>query len=141
MLDDLGIQESTESMKEECFLRMDAYHLRKDVIDAFKDGKILCSEDGKIVELPEEISQKIAALEDEFKNMYYHVIHTKNLFGKVEVYDILYTSCYMEDWEYEGELADCGMVMVRSENMTVPAWSASGTICIVEENGVLRRLY
>lgn len=141
MFDDLGIQESRESMKEESLLRMEAYHLRKDVIDAFRDDKVLCSEDGQIVELPEEIKEKIAAWEDKYKNMCYHVIHSKNLFGKIETYDFLYTSCYMEDWEYESGLADCDMVMVRSENITVPDWSASGSIAIVEENGVLRREY
>lgn len=130
---------SRAEMKKEAINRMKRHGLSSDVIAKFENNNTLyCSEDGVLRELTGNERIMIAKFEKESYCLVYHLIHCH---GKMETYELCRVSFYSEDWDYENSNIDNGWLLVRSENITKPEWSESGSIIIKESNGALTRIY
>ncbi len=126
-------------LKQEAIQRMQQLKLDDSVIELFQSSNsLVCSENGKFVEVPEAILQQLRTWEKEFNNIVYHVIHSK-LYG-FETYECLSVSPYPEDWEYENDRLKEGWPMSHSINITIPDFTESGTIKVEKFKGSLMRI-
>ena len=128
-----------DKMKIEALERMIKLAIDSDVIKEFKeDEKILCADlKAGNIETPPNVKKMIDEWEEKFNNMVFHVIHA-HIFG-METYECLSVSCYPEDWNYERSLMEEGYVMSHSINMTIPEFTESGIIKVMQQNGTLVR--
>lgn len=125
--------------KQEAIKRMQKLGLSEDAIKRFdKDNRLMCSDEGNLKEVPENILEMINAWEKKYKNMVYHVIHS-HIYG-CETYECLSVSKYPEDWNYESGRVDENWPMSHSINLTIPAFSESGTILVENYKGTLMRV-
>ena len=129
---------NNKSMKDEAYKRMAMLGLSKDVIDTFSNGKLLCSDRDCITEVPKNILERIEEWQNKFGNLVYHVVHSE--FMNCETYNCLSVSCYKEDWDYERHLICDDWVMCHSINMTFPENTESGSIEVININGILIRV-
>ena len=126
-----------EQLKDEVKKRMELLRLDKKIIDDYLDNhKIWTSADVLRPATPEEL-EHVRNFELPFGDSIYHIIHAD--FMGCDVINMLSVSPYLEDWEYEQGLIISGAAMSRSDNITRPDWSESGTIYIRNESGVLKR--
>lgn len=124
-------------MKREAVKRMYRLKLNFAVIDDFEYGRLRCSDHDKMTAVPDEILKEIAEWEKQFHNLVYHVIHGDFMH---ETYECLSVSCYKEDWDYENSIMDDNWVMSHSINISIPAYTESGSIKIKNNNGILQRI-
>lgn len=128
-----------EGMKREALKRMQSLNLDQETIRKFEvDDIVTCSDAGNIVDVPEDIKVKMQQWEEQYGCMPYHVLHTF-IYG-FEAYEYMYVSIYPEDWDYEYSLIKECCSIVRSENLTIPEYSESGSIRFVNVNGTLKRI-
>ena len=127
-------------MKEEAIKRMLKLGLEMGPFNdlALRD-KLVCSDNGMLKDVPEEILQNIKEWESKYNNFVYHVIHS-TLYG-FEIYDCLSVSCYKSDWDYENDCINYRYSpMSYSINVTKPEYTESGLIVVAVRKGVLKRL-
>ncbi len=128
-----------QQIKIESIARMKKHQLPEYVIEDYTSkDKIYCSEKGKIRELSFEERIMVAGYEKESYCPVYHIIHS---FGDFETYELLRTSFYEEDWQYENQNLNKGWLLVHSINKTIPEYSESGSIIVINLNGSLLRIY
>lgn len=128
-----------EAMKEQSLKRMRKLQIHESVINEFENSdKILCSENNKFIEVPPKIMEDVIKYSELFGNMIFHVLHSN--FMNCELWEYLTVSPYPEDWEYENDLIDDMWTMSRSRNMTIPDFTESGSIKVINKNGVLKRV-
>ena len=128
-----------DEQKQEALKRMKKLKISEDAIEAYeKQNKLMCSEKGNIIDVPEDILKKLRAWEKKYHNLVYHVIHAY-IYG-LETYECLSVSKYPEDWGYENMRLDENWPMSYSINLTIPDFSESGTILVENYKGVLMRL-
>lgn len=128
-----------EAMKEQSLKRMRKLQIHEFVINEFENSdKILCSDNNKVTEVPPEIMEDIIKFSELYGNMIFHVLHSN--FMNCELWEYLTVSPYPEDWEYENDLIDDMWTMSRSINMTIPDFTESGSIKVINKNGVLKRV-
>lgn len=137
--------ESYESMKEEACSQMVSLRLPPNVIKAFRNNSTLkCSDGTAMVDVPETILNEIKDWENKYHNTVYHVIHCNGIYEPYtfETYECLCVSCYRDDWDYEREIINNWYIRVMSHsiNVTVPEYTESGSILIVNINGILKRI-
>lgn len=127
-----------QAMIDEATKRMKLLGLNESIIDDFANHGILnCSDCDKMTDVPEAILQEITVWQNQFHNMVYHVIHGDFC---CETYECLSVSPYKEDWEYETDIMDDNWVMSHSINITIPAYTESGSIKVANNNGILKRI-
>lgn len=124
-------------MRKEAVKRMYRLGLNFSVIDDFEYGRLRCSDHDKMTDVPEEILKEIAEWERKFHNIVYHVVHGD--FG-YETYECLSVSNYKEDWDYENSIMDDNWVMSHSINIDIPSYTESGSIKVINNNGILKRI-
>lgn len=128
-----------KEMKQEAISRMQQLKIDSDVIELFSENdKLMCSENGKFVEVPAEILIQLRAWEKEYYNLVYHVIHTD--YTGFETYECLSVSFYKEDWDYENARLNEGWPMAHSINVTIPDYTESGIVKIENYKGSLMRI-
>lgn len=128
-----------KEMKQEAISRMQQLKIDSDVIELFSENdKLMCSENGKFVEVPAEILIQLRAWEKEYYNLVYHVIHTD--YTGFETYECLSVSFYKEDWDYENARLNEGWTMSHSINITIPDCTESGIVKIENYKGSLMRI-
>ena len=127
-----------EAMKNEAIKRMKVLGIRADIINAFEEDKLLCVNDGKVIDVPLVILNKIRAWEEKFGNLAYHVVYSE--LWNYKIYNALSVSRYKEDWKYEQSLIDNGWAMAYTINVTKPEYSESGSICLLNQSGILQRI-
>lgn len=128
-----------EKIFNECLRRMEALHLSKQCISAFREGKVWESENiGALYELNKEEQEIVDNFEKEHENYrVYHVIH--NLFEFGEVYSLLYVDTCFEEWEYfDSDLKD-NITFVYAYNKSDNFCSEFGSIGIKSNIGGLIR--
>lgn len=127
-----------QKMIDEAAKRMKMLGLDKSIIDDFvNQGKLHCSDNNGMSDVPEEILLQIEEWQNQFNNLVYHVIHGDFL---CETYECLSVSPYEEDWEYETNIIDDKWVMSHSINITIPSFTESGSIKVINRNGILKRI-
>lgn len=125
-------------MKNEAIQRMKKLRIKQHIVDDFeRNGKLWCSDHGKMVEVPPNILAEIKEWQDQFDNLVYHVIHGDFI---CETYECLSVSCYKEDWDYERGLIEDNWVMSHSINVSTPLYTESGSIKVKNIGGVLQRI-
>lgn len=125
-------------MKDEAVKRMHMLGLDNGIIDNFVvNGELRCSNFGEITDVPADVLKEIEEWENKFHNLVYHVIHGDFMH---ETYECLSVSCYKEDWDYENSIMDDNWVMSHSINISIPAYTESGSIKIKNNNGILQRI-
>ena len=129
---------TNEAMKSEAIKRMKALEIRADIINAFEEDKLLCVKDGKIIDVPLGILNKIREWEEQFGNMAYHIVYSE--LWNYKIYNALSVSCYEEDWKYEQSLIDNGWAMAYTVNVIKPEYSESGSIRLTNQSGILQRI-
>lgn len=125
-------------MKNEAIKRMKVLGIRADIINAFEEDKLLCVKDGKVIDVPLVILNKIKAWEEQFGNLAYHVVYSE--LWNYKIYNALSVSRYEEDWKYEQSLVDNGWAMAYTVNVTKPEYSESGSILLLNQSGLLQRI-
>ena len=134
-----GDIQSRKAMKIEALKRMKQLGLREKIINTFKaEDKLLCSDRGKLTDVPPEILKEIREWEDTYGCMAYHVVHN-GLYG-YEIYNALSVSNYLEDWIFERRLIDNACSMAYTINITKPDYSESGSIQLAKFMGLLMRI-
>ena len=128
---------NNEKMKQEAISRMQRLELDEFVIEDFKNGKLSLSDHNRITDVPEDILKQIKEWENKYHNLVYHVVHGG--FG-YETYECLSVSNYKEDWDYEDSIMDDNWVMSHSINISIPAYTESGSIKVKNNNGILQRI-
>ena len=128
-----------KEMKQEAISRMQQLKIDSDVIKLFSENdKLMCSENGKFVEVPAEILIQLRAWEKKYYNLVYHVIHADYI--GYETYECLSVSFYKEDWDYENARLNEGWPMSHSINVTMPYYTESGIVKIENIKGSLVRV-
>lgn len=128
-----------KEMKQEAISRMRQLKIDSDVIKLFSENdKLMCSENGKFVEVPAEILIQLRAWEKKYYNLVYHVIHADYI--GYETYECLSVSFYKEDWDYENARLNEGWPMSHSINVTMPYYTESGIVKIENIKGSLVRV-
>lgn len=128
---------NSEKMRQEAISRMQRLELDESVIEDFKNGKLSLSDHNRITDVPEDILKQINEWENKFHNLVYHVVHGN--FG-YETYECLSVSNYKEDWDYENSIMDDNWVMSHSINIDIPRYTESGSIKVINNNGILKRI-
>lgn len=88
-------------------------------------------------ELPQEMYEKINAIEEQYGIEVYAVIESHAEFG--HLYDCLYVTKYKEEWEMDYELFEDDCTMSYCINVDEPMFSEFGSIAIENVNGSLCR--
>ena len=128
-----------KEMKQEAISRMLQLKIDSDVIKLFSENdKLMCSKNGKFVEVPAEILIQLRAWEKKYYNLVYHVIHADYI--GYETYECLSVSFYKEDWDYENARLNEGWPMSHSINVTMPYYTESGIVKIENIKGSLVRV-
>lgn len=126
----------------EAVQRMKNLGLMRESIQAFKKkNEIWLSEmTGGLYEISsdKELNEIIRNIEQEYNLLVYHVIHTYTNFG--ELYNLLYVSDYMEEWEMDNEDISDGYVMAYVHNKSCEWCSEFGTISVRPTFGGLVRI-
>ena len=125
----------------EALKRMHLLHLNKKAISVFKESrKVYCSENGHMRAANEKELEMIKEYEENYGSLVYHIIHSDGSLGFGETYEMLNVSPYREDWSHERNGIKNGTPICRSENITMPDWSESGS-CMIHAlaNGTLYR--
>lgn len=134
-------------LNKEAIKRLNKLGLMKEVIDAFKEGKIYYSERQNsqfpatlfYLENEPKYVEMVKKFEEENGYKVYHVIKTSTNFG--EILDFLFVSTYEEDWEYEiEEYNGTFYVMSMANNLTDDSCSDMGTITVRPVMGGLERI-
>ncbi len=137
-IDDYEEKASYEEMKKEALKRIAKIGLDNEIYSSFKENdKIICSDNGKMTEVPEHIMEGIKKWQDKYGNIVYHVIHSKLFY---ETYECLSVSCYLSDWDYERNLLCTNWIMSHSINIDKPEYTESGSIKFFRQNGTLSRI-
>ena len=126
-----------EEMKEEALLRMKMLKLHSNVIDEFwKENKLNKSEglNAILFFLTDEEKKRIKRIEEKYKILVYHVIHTYTT-NLGELYDLLYVSNHKEEWEYDRQDIKQGIILSRTEVIYDSINSEFGSIGIQSKNG------
>lgn len=135
----LGDKCSREIMKLEALERMRQLNIRKEIKDAFgMSEKLVCSNYERVTEVPPLILKEIRAWEERYGNLAYHVVYSE-LFG-CKIYNALSVSAYREDWSYERALIGDSCSMAYTINQTIPDYSESGSIQLLNHDGILLRI-
>lgn len=128
-----------EQMFGECIKRLELLKLDKSCIKAFKEGYVWESENyGALYELNEKEKKIVEDFEKENGSMVYHVIHNFTNFG--EMYNLLYVSKYVEEWEQDIQDLKDGYALVYVKNMDNDFCSEFGSIAIKQNIGGLVRI-
>ncbi len=128
---------NSKKMRQEAISRMQRLELDESVIEDFKIGKLSLSDHNRITDVPEDILKQINEWENKFHNLVYHVVHGD--FG-YETYECLSVSNYKEDWDFENSIMDDNWVMSHSINIDIPRYTESGSIKVINNNGILKRI-
>lgn len=125
--------------KEEAINRMKKLKIDNKVINVYKSfDQIFCSCKGNLHPVTDNETEMIKEFEDKYGNYVYHIIHSFSDIG--ETYELLYVSCYQEDWKWENANIDSGYLLVYAENKTIPEYSESGSIVVINVEGSLLRV-
>lgn len=127
-----------EKQKEEAVRRIKKMDLKSMILESFQNNKLLCSNYGKIEEVPVNILNQIRKWEDQFGGLAFHVIYSE-LYG-FKIYSALSVSKYPEDWSYENAALDDKWPIAYTINLTEPDFSESGQINIMNNDGILLRM-
>lgn len=132
---------SMETKKAEAIKRMKALDLYKPYITLFeKNNQIFLSEmTGGVYEFnnDEELVAKVKAFEEEYDALVYHVIRTMTQFG--ELYNFLYVSKYVEEWEMDNDDISEGYALAYVWNKTDEWCSEFGSIGVQGKFGGIVR--
>ena len=125
----------------EALKRMHLLKLNEKAISIFKEArKVYCSENTYLRAANEKELEMIKQYEENYGTLVYHIIHSDGTLGIGETYEMLNVSPYREDWSYERSSIRNGTPICRSENITMPDCSESGSVMIhTLANGVLYR--
>ena len=125
----------------EALKRMKALGLNEKAISIFRESrKVYCSENTYLRAANEKELEMIKQYEEKYGTLVYHIIHSDSTLGIGETYEMLNVSPYREDWSYERNTIKNGAPICRSENITMPDCSESGSIGLhTLANGVLYR--
>ena len=120
--------------------RMKLLKLSKSCISAFiKHNNVWESEGhGALYEVDDKVKKIIKEFEDRTSCRVYHVIHSFAEFG--ELYNLLYLSPDIEEWESDKQDIKDGYVFAYVENIDAPWCSEFGTIAIEPKFGGLIRI-
>lgn len=126
-----------EEKRKEALLRMKMLKLHSNVIDEFwKENKLNKSEglNAILFFLTDEEKKRIKRIEEKYKILVYHVIHTYTT-NLGELYDLLYVSNHKEEWEYDRQDIKQGIILSRTEVIYDSINSEFGSIGIQSKNG------
>ena len=134
-----GCFASEETLQIEAIERMKKLGLSEDAVVAFRrDKKIMMSENGVLKKLDNEfVLKEIENHRKEFKDYFYHVIHSFSNLG--ETYECLMVSPYLEDWGYERDMLKQNIVYCYVINISCPTNSEAGSIGVINYRGSLVR--
>ena len=125
-------------MKAEAVQRMKMHGLLQDIIDLFNEKDILCcSENGILRYLTGEEKRMVAEYEKESGCLIYHIIRSHWDFETCELCQV---SLYKEDWPIERDRLEQGWPLVYSVNLTIPDYSETGGVALINSNGSLIRI-
>lgn len=126
-----------EEKRKEALLRMKMLKLHSNVIDEFwKENKLNKSEglNAILFFLTDEEKKRIKRIEEKYKILVYHVIHTYTT-NLGELYDLLYVSNHKEEWEYDRQDIKQGIILSRTEVIYDSINNEFGSIGIQSKNG------
>ena len=127
-----------KNLTEECINRMESNEFPEFITQTFKQGVVYCSHPfGFSAPLMEKEKEIVDSYEKRTNNKVFHIIHSFSAFG--ELYDLLYVSKYIEDWELERESLKEGIPLVYSVNLTCPTNSEYGSIQIEKHDTFFER--
>ena len=133
---------SREEKKTEAIKRMKALGLFGPCIKAFekRDEVQLSEPTGGLYEFYGNIqlNEIIKRVEQRFNCLIYHVVHSYTNLG--EMYSCMMVSNYEEEWEWEMEDINDGIVFCWVENMDIPEYSEMGSITVKNRFGGLVRV-
>lgn len=130
---------SRETMKLEALERMKRLNIKQDIRDLFgASEKILCSNYDRVTEVPSMILKEIKKWEERYGNLVYHVVYSE-LYG-CKIYNALSVSAYKDDWNFENALIDDVRSMAYTINVTIPEYSESGSIQLLNVQEILQRI-
>jgi len=133
-----------EDMRIEAIRRLKSFNVMPEVIEKFKNGKLLVSErqsgvfDGILYDADtyEGLVDYIMDYQDRTGYLVYHIQRTMTDFG--EMFALLTVSTYDEEWDYELDGEYC---FAYVWNKTCPEFSKAGTVGIVGKNGGVSRTF
>ena len=107
-----------EQMKIEALERMKKLQLMDCVTRDFRNDGVLYESEGMgaLYFLNEDEQKYVDDFEKSSDCLVYHVIHNMTNFG--ELYSMLYVSPYEEEWEYDREDLESGIVMANVLNVS-----------------------
>ena len=134
-----GLLTNKDNQKIEAIERMERLNVVSEAIIKFKaDGELTCSENGKLIAVPDFIIEEINKEYEEYMNLVYHVVHS-GIYG-FDIYNCLSVSPYLEDWGYENDLIKMNRSMSYCINLTKPDYTESGSILLKNVDGYLYRI-
>lgn len=130
-----------KEMKEEALLILKSLRLYTDVIEDFERGNVLYASEliGMLCWLNAEEKEYVQELEKEKNILVYHVIKSITDYGDMNSY--LFISPNQEEWEYNRECLEQGIVCAYVQNMQDEEMSEFGNIGIMLMNGGLIRTF
>lgn len=132
---------NTEMMKKESIYRLEKLNALSSVVDDFnKKGWLYYTESatGALYYINDEMKKFVKEIEERYKGMVYHIIHSKTEFG--DLLSMLWTTVYDEEWETERENLEEGYVFAYVKNTTDDWCSEFGDIVVNERFGGLCRI-
>ena len=129
-----------KAMKKESIDRLSRLNVLRCVIDDFNRGQLYYTESatGALYYINDEMKKFVKEIEERYKGMVYHIIHSKTEFG--ELFSMLWTTSYEEEWETERENLEEGYVFAYVKNTTDDWCSEFGDIVVHEKLGGLCRI-
>lgn len=129
-----------EAMKKESADRLNKLNVMRCVVDDFNRGRLYYTESatGALYYINDEMKKFVKEIEERYKGMVYHIIHSKTEFG--DLLSMLWTTAYDEEWETERENLEEGYVFAYVKNTTDDWCSEFGDIVVNERFGGLCRI-
>lgn len=125
-----------EKILNEAISRLKNLDLNENVVNDFKNGKLLMSNEIGIVTNPDEDIKDGLDYLKSLKLTPYHVLKTSTTFGII--YSFLFVSEQEDEWEYERATKD--YVSAYCLNKTNPLFSEFGDIFFIKMNdGLIRK--
>lgn len=129
-----------ELQKEEAIKRMKNLGIMPRIIEEFRRSNKLNKSEicGILYWLSDEEKKIVEDFESKQNALVYHVIKTNTRDGIMDA--CLYVSAYPEEWEYDREDIEEGIINAYVYNEDTPIFSEIGSIGVMPANGGLVRI-